>query len=373
MKKLGSIILSILLVLGSMLLSGCYFWPDNSFDKLAPPPVAAPSPPVYNTYVVKRSTLFATRSFSGNFLYATADTIDLKTPPANASYREQVNFSTVNVKKGDAVAKGAVLAKLDTSGLETFILTTQNEYQALLISYQNALSSNQTELAAAIKIQSDAKKKQYDLAVKDRQLYTITAPYDCIISDITGGKGLATAMKIYDPTSFALINSSTANTMALKVGDEGIITVLVPNQTDPSSIKAKLAAVPQADAATGTNDARFVAVVTDGFDTSLITYASPGTFTVTDGQTDNVLMIPKSAVLNFGAGKTIVRVLDSSGISKGEKLVTLGAESGLYVEVLDGLSEGDVIVLNDTNPAVTANKVATTPTVRPFPTTIPRS
>jgi multidrug efflux pump subunit AcrA (membrane-fusion protein) len=60
-------------------------------------------------------------------------------------------------------------------------------------------------------------------------------------------------------------------------------------------------------------------------------------------QSQNTLLIPRSLVLMSGENK-IVYVLEN-GI-KTEKLVETGVEAGIYIEILEGLNEGDLVIIN---------------------------
>lgn len=350
MKKVLRGLTVLILSAGVLLLSGCsYFWPDSSFDKMDPPAVIAPSPAAYETMVVQKSTMLVSRDFTGNFLYATSNTYDLVSAPAEAAYREVIPSATVKGNEGDKVKKGAVIAQLSTEKLDAYIAECQKNYRALLQQYQSLLDEGNKDMAAEIKKDMDAAKEVYDLATADKELYTIKAPYDCVISEISKTQGAVVrylSVKIYDPTSFSLINTNTANTMGFKVGDAGTVSFYDTATKKTVTYKAKVTAIPKTGAATGTVNSRFVAVITDEYDASLIKSGTPGTFSVVDSQKENVIMIPTSAVIDFGTGKTIVRVLDEQGITKGEKLVELGSESNGMVEVLDGLSEGDIVILN---------------------------
>jgi len=58
---------------------------------------------------------------------------------------------------------------------------------------------------------------------------------------------------------------------------------------------------------------------------------------------ENVIVLPKDAVKSFGSDD-IVYVLEDG--EKRERYITIGIESGPYVEVVQGLEEGDEVIIN---------------------------
>ena len=69
-----------------------------------------------------------------------------------------------------------------------------------------------------------------------------------------------------------------------------------------------------------------------------------GTATLIKDTREQVLAVPKEALSEIG-GKTVVYYLDEQGI-KAYKEVTVGLVAGKYAEILSGLAEGDVVILN---------------------------
>ncbi len=68
----------------------------------------------------------------------------------------------------------------------------------------------------------------------------------------------------------------------------------------------------------------------------------PATLDVTVGTVSDALIVPTTAVKG-GAGSGVVWVDDGSGSDPVERTVTLGVNDGTDVEVVDGLSEGEMI------------------------------
>lgn len=61
------------------------------------------------------------------------------------------------------------------------------------------------------------------------------------------------------------------------------------------------------------------------------------------GSSENAVVIPKSLLLKSGAD-TLVYILEDG--LKVERYVTTGLESGIYVEITDGLVEGETLIIN---------------------------
>ncbi|MBT3271854.1 MAG: efflux RND transporter periplasmic adaptor subunit, partial [Spirochaetales bacterium] len=94
-----------------ILLSGCFLLPREE-ELLAPPIMEAPEIS-YRTVLVKRGDVEDAVRVTGYFVYAEQYSVSFKSMTGR--------LSSIDVKYGDIVSKGTVLARLETDNLETRI------------------------------------------------------------------------------------------------------------------------------------------------------------------------------------------------------------------------------------------------------------
>lgn len=83
--------------------------------------------------------------------------------------------------------------------------------------------------------------------------------------------------------------------------------------------------------------------VTDEYDASVITAGSTGTFEVTIDKKENVLRVSPRAIYGEGEGKYVF-VIGQNG-QREPRWITTGLEGDSFVEVLEGLTEGERVIL----------------------------
>lgn len=127
----------------------------------------------------------------------------------------------------------------------------------------------------------------------------------------------------------------TSDSIKLKTGMLAEVnTEIIEGSTFQGSVKL---INPRVDVQTGT-----VKVTIEVFDETL--HLKPGMFVeakIVIGKKENVLVIPRKAIL-YKQNKTYVFVMDQNRVSQRD--ITLGLTEEDYVEVLDGLEQGEVIV-----------------------------
>ena len=81
------------------------------------------------------------------------------------------------------------------------------------------------------------------------------------------------------------------------------------------------------------------------------------TVSILTDQRTNVLLVPNSAITSRG-GQTYVQVLLPSGDTE-ERAIQVGIADWQYTEVLDGLSEGETVVISNSSAASTTTSTNT--------------
>jgi len=393
MKKLIAIIL-IGLAGCSLLLAGC----NNGKD--------ATTAQQTRTASVTRGNLTLDITAAGNL--ALSQTEDL-------AFEVAGTVVEVNVSVGDAVKKGDVLAKLDTSEQESQFRTLSNniisQERSLLqaqinlknteISLEEAEAPTTTSASGSLLLKATDTKQieilelQVELAkarVADahqsldeaqKNLQTaqdasleIIAPYDGFIPKINvkGGdevqKG-SVAMQIADPDRFEasiLVSEMDIAQVSLdgeaKVAVDALsrlnlpatVTYISPTATVSSGVVNYGVTVelePLTAAAPQIVPAANTAATAD---TSQLRSGMTVTVSLIIANRQNVLLVPSTAITSQG-GQSFVRVVTATGAVE-ERAVQTGLSDYQYTEITQGLSEGDKVEITSASTTAAATTAA---------------
>lgn len=267
----------------------------------------------------------------------------------------------IYVEENDEVSKGDVLARLDTGALELALTQAQlalaqaqadlneGEYEV----YQLRRRHAPLEQQRIAKLQVKAAKVQLEVAEQgiaeaEKQLdwATITAPFDGIVVSVDADEGdtvLATETIIH------LIDSTT-----LELNAE-------VDEIDVPEVRLNQKAIIEVDALPD--------IQLEGWVTSIsplsteeggvvvyevkIGFNAPGDFELKIGmsatadiivhQRSNVLLVPNRAIKQDSQGNPVVKVMVDEQVE--ERHVVIGISDGFDTEIVDGLDEGEVVVV----------------------------
>lgn len=273
----------------------------------------------------------------------------------------------VFVSVGDAVSKGDILAKLDTSSWDAQFDNLTYEIDKLTLQLNQAKELREFDLNALSKSFQDGTLSQtaYDNekeSVLNRYQETIKGYEDALYID---GLRLEEVQKTLDGAyiyadfdgtiSFVMQNLqdsiATSGQMVIREVDssqcafemtdpeyvqyftEGQNITMVDN--NKNEYAATVLMVPDEE---GNNQVYFLPTDADA-GISVGTHAS---FDLIFEERENVLMVPSSTIHSAG-GRTFVYCQDENGI-KMLQYVSTGLKGNSYTEITDGLSEGDTII-----------------------------
>jgi RND family efflux transporter MFP subunit len=236
-------------------------------------------------------------------------------------------------------------AKINDSSVKS----AQATYTNAQVSLEQAQKNLASKLALA-QATLDNAKLAVEQAQRNLENAKLVAPYDGVVSAVNYGVG--------DRASGTAVTIVNLSLLQVKV------TVA---EVDVAKIKLGQTATMTLDALMGkTYNAKVIAISPVGTITQgVVNYTVTLEITNSDGsikpgmtanltieveRRDNVLLIPTRAVTTKGTQK-IVTVQ-----SKGQpvtKVVTVGLSNDTSVEIMDGLQEGDVVVINQSKTATT--------------------
>ena len=251
-------------------------------------------------------------------------------------------ITKINVEIGDFVKEGQVLAEIDKAQLLQAQLQLQNqevELQRLKSLYEEGgLSQSDYD---AIQLQYNVLKTQVDNLLENT---TLRSPINGVVSarNYDVGDMYAMSMPIFTVEQIVpvklLIGVSETDYSKVKKGDSVTVTAdAIPGKTFYGKINR---IYPTVDPATRT----FTVEVK--IDNSYRTLR-PGMFaraTVNFGSNNNVVIPDVAVVKQQGSGERFVYVLNEDNTVTYKKVV-LGRRMGAEYEVLEGLQDGDKIVI----------------------------
>lgn len=368
-------IITIFLGLIIVLTSSCSLLLPEEQEPL-PPPLAEPPEPNYSFYTVKRDDMISQINEGGVFVPVSEIPLNF----GNNSGR----LAELNVKMGDRVTKGQVLAKLDVGDLEHSLeekkinLKKQElNYDKIMIDYNELLASikeakDQLAKAKDQGSKEDTEKWSQDLETLEKQKEKqdidieifklglsqqetdlertkerlekaqLISPIDGIIGFEQGfsmGDWVDTHTTVYtvvDPSDLYLrLNSASVTGLHLGMKADVIVgdqvysgeVVMTPSSSNEETRDQRL------------RNAIILSV--EGLPNTVM----PGdraSIRVVLEERNNVVVLPRAGLRTYGS-RNYVLVRD--GDTNREIDIEIGMETPTYIEVISGIDEGDTIIL----------------------------
>ncbi len=315
-------------------LSGCYFLPKEE-DVIAPPLLETPKV-TFDTVEVQKGDIEKILSVVGKFISVYQQSLSFK---FRSGY-----LKVLNVKTGDRVKKGDVLAMLDTDSLESQIRDQEIIVSKNEIWYNVAtLDPDETKIGIEIKkLDLEASKNRLSDMQNEYAKAKILSPIDGIVvfvdevnfGDYVGAN--KTLLIIADPTRLQ-VEYTGGDSSNFKLGDQ--VTVGYKNQELKGKVVMTPATVP-ADADNNLKNSMRVSV--DGLPAD-ISVGDPATIVLVQARNQNAVKIPRGLVNSYN-GRNYVFVLDDKGV-KTEKDIEIGIQTPTEVEIVKGLNAGDKVIV----------------------------
>lgn len=281
----------------------------------------------YTTAAAQRMSVYEYSTIGAEVSYPYAEAILV---PADA------NILSYNVKKGDVLQKGDVIAVFDSSGLDY-------DYQNQKILTDSAYARYQSSGSALAKAEYEIEAEKLELIQYKIDCYTVKAPYDCVVWDSKFWEA-GTAMEagtqicsIADRSEVYVVVKGNTDAFALgrqvtlKFGTNSDFTgrvVMMPDFRAKGGINGVVIALDEGELERANEEAG--SIVSAGWASVVVkTFNEP-----------DALCVPDKAVLTY-SGSTYC-YLDSDG-SRIRVPVEAGKSVGGMTVILSGLTEGDVV------------------------------
>ena len=238
--------------------------------------------------------------------------------------------------------------------LESGTLDAKKTYELRTVAYTTAqetldvaVSSLELDTAEQEATLEDAKEKLEEFT-KAIQNYTIVSEYDGIITDITLEAGDSvdtgeTLITLYDQADITMtVSVSSSNVANLSEGGKANITYTAfPDRVYTGTITEIGDAT--TDSSGNITYSVTVSLEEDNEGLDQLYQGMTGEVTFITKEQEDVLYVSNRAILRKG-NKSYVKIKDEEG-NITTKEVTTGFSDGINVEIIEGLSEGDVVLI----------------------------
>jgi macrolide-specific efflux system membrane fusion protein len=368
-----------------VLLAGCSLFPKE--EAVLAPPLVEPAPVNYEVAKVERGTLIKSVKGSSTFTATEKKELFFKNPLGR--------LKSFRVQSGDVVKKGQVLAELDAGDLEHEIAVAKYELDKAKLELMAVQQDNRYEVEAArldvqkaemnakvlgtklaamelekakLKLQElqDTKQRDYliqkaRLNIREKELELaklqkkweesrLVSPIDGIVMFVSNEQvgdeidPYQSLVTVGDPKKL-LILYTAANGEAIQDVDIGMKATITLK--DKTKLEGTVVQTPR-NVPSGLPEN-----VADLYQRSLlimpnqlpdkVEIGTPADIEVVIQKRENTLLIPRQALREF-SGRQFVQVLD--GKSKKEVDVEVGVQTATDVEILKGLQEGQLVILD---------------------------
>jgi membrane fusion protein, multidrug efflux system len=252
----------------------------------------------------------------------------------------------VFVEEGDHVKKGDVLAKIDREPYEieaarvrATLNRLQNEFDRNKTMYERNLVS--AEVFENVTFELEVQKANLDLAMRNLDQTDIRASISGVVGNryIKTGNRITSNQPAFDVIQMnpllAILHIPEHEIGKIRPGQR--VSLVMDARTNESFTGRVDRVSPVIDRSTGT--AKVTVLVND--DTGLL---KPGMFTrvsIVHSINQNTLIIPRQAIVSEDGRVSAYVIQDSIAV---RKRITTGFTNGKYIEVLDGVTDGDQVV-----------------------------
>ena len=327
-------ILTMIAIISIMVLtSGCYFLPAE--EKLLEPPVVNMENKEFAIYPVAKKDIVKQKIYSGNLVSASEENVFFK--DASGAIK------TIYVKPGEMVEKGQILASLETRELDYEIELQKLYTKRAKVLYDGVKSrkdAHKSEIESA-KLEYEIEQTKLDNLTEQKAKSQLTAPVNGQVSfaeRLRAGEWVdsyRTLVKIIDPNKILLKYESDALSqfelnMELDIRYDGEFYRGMVTKT-PEQAKENLE-----------ENTQYIEV---SFIEDMPDYTSIGNIAdivIVQAERKDAVVIPKNMVKTMEDRKYVFILEDGERV---ERDIKLGIDNATEVEIVEGLDEGEQIII----------------------------
>ncbi len=264
------------------------------------------------------------------------------------TYPAEAAVTFFKITNGEIVTEGQILAQLDSSDLDYEI---NNQKAAVNAAYNASLSGG-----TAAELQYRIEQSRLEMLLAEKESYTIRAPFDGIVTSVAR----ATEGTIVTAGDMCCSISEENRAFVYVEGNEAAdfrFGQQVQVKLDNITYDATVVEAPDVAPATATSVNVAMFDLGDGVmekiweENSMAISAGWATVYVTESR-KNVLAVPDAAIKTIGTDHYVTMV---DGDERFRLNVTIGKQLGGYTEILNGISEGDIVMAQGSGVFSSAN------------------
>ncbi len=253
---------------------------------------------------------------------------------------------------GDRVTEGEVLATLDASALELALLQARaardeaeynlNQLEKVLHASSDRVEIAKLTLEAAEKVVAEARKRLQEAA--------ITAPFAGLVAEVYVEEGDIIAsptvaskpvIHLIDPASMELTAEvDEIDIASVDPGQKVIIEVDALPELQLEGEVVSISSLGKEEAGVVLYEVKIGFAVPEG---SGLKVGMSATADIVISERSGVLLVPSRAITTDSEGNPMVKVMVNEEIE--ERPVVTGISDGFQTEIVSGLQEGDVVVI----------------------------
>ena len=281
---------------------------------------------------------------------------------AKLSFSSGGRIDRIYVEEGDEVSEGNVLAKLDTSALElalTQAIVAQaqaevarddaeynlNQLKNVLHASYDRVKVAESQLESA-ELQAEATEQAVAEAQKQLDEATISAPFDSVVARVAVDEkdtvsSATTIIHLIDLTTMELkVEVDEIDIPDVRLNQKAVIEV---DALPALQVEGKVISISPLSTEEGGVVVYEVKIGVDVPEGSDLKVGMSATADIIVHERSNVLLAPTRAVGEDSHGKPMVKVMVNEQIE--ERPVVIGISDGFQTEIVDGLNEGEVVVV----------------------------
>lgn len=305
--------------------SGCYFFPAE--EQLLDPPTISSDEVTYSTFTARKKTIESNVIVTGYVRSKTEKQCYF------TDYTGRVK--NIYVRAGDFVEEGDLVAEMNTGALEYELKIQELKVQAAQLRYNSSGSS-------ADRLQLEIEQntlEMYNAEYKGAKIYAPISGQVSFVLGISPGTEMdpyKVIAKVVDPTDLYVEASYTNDISTFAVGDK--VTVNIGGIV----YDAKISYTPRDARADGAADSNALYAEFTGEKPTFAFLGSLADIIKIKSKSENAVVIPKNLIKTDG-DRTYVQVYNDG--EKYEKDVKTGISNATEIEITDGLSEGELVII----------------------------
>lgn len=322
-----------------LIISGCSFLPSE--EEVLAPPLAEPPQLEYQTVEVTRGEIVSSLTGVGSLV--PTHNIDLHYTENGGRLNE------IHVNEGDKVEQGQVLAELDTGNLAFEIQQQKLELEKAELRLEQTKENNADKYTIKIgELDVQGIRNQLNLLNQQMNKARIISPIDGVVtfvSELAQGDPVTayeSILKVAETNELQLqyLAANAVQLSPITLGMEAVILL------DDQELSAEVVQIPNSvptDISSQNPDfyQKLILMNVEELPED-VNLGDSIDFEIIIAENDDTLIIPKTALRTF-SGRSYVQVVTDD--IRREIDIETGIENSREVEVLEGLDEGDTLIV----------------------------